>query len=178
MSKVALTYAVVLLAAVLSAAPARTYAQSPAPAADPERSQTPAQHERKRAEREEIERLEQQFQKAQLAGDMATMDRLLSDDYLGVNANGELSTKAQQLDHMRNRTLTLTRLDSSDVKIKLIGSTAIVNSEVQVEGSLDGSPLHGRFRYTRVYQRLPNGTWKITSFEATRIRRPGGPAQS
>ncbi len=129
-------------------------------------------HLQKRAERETIEALEKQFQKAQLDGDIATMDKLLSDDYLGISANGELSTKTQQLDHMRNRSLVITQMDTSDQKIKLIGPTAIVNSEVQVEGSLDGSPLRGRFRYTRVYQRLPGGAWKITSFEATRIRRP------
>jgi hypothetical protein len=25
------------------------------------------------------------------------------------------------------------------------------------------------YRYTRVYSRLPSGTWKITNFEATRV---------
>jgi ketosteroid isomerase-like protein len=129
-------------------------------------------HEPKHAEREQIEALEEQFRKAQLDDDIATMDKLLSEDYLGINANGELSTKTQQLDHMRNRSLVLTQLDPSDVKIKLIGSTAIVTSLVQVEGTLDGTALRGRYRYTRVYQRLPSGIWKVTNFETTRIRRP------
>jgi ketosteroid isomerase-like protein len=132
----------------------------------------PRFHEPKREEREQIEALEAQFQKAQLAGDVATLDKLLSDDYLGINANGEVSTKTQQLDHMRNRTMVLTQLVPSDIKIKLIGPTAIVTSLVQVEGQLDGASMHGRYRYTRVYQRMPTGTWKVTSFEATRIRRP------
>lgn len=126
----------------------------------------------KHAEREQIEDMEREFQKAQLAGDVSTMDKLLSDDYLGINANGELSTKTQQLDHMRSRSMIITQLTPSDVKIKLIGSTAIVTSEVQVEGTLDGTTLHGRYRYTRVYQRVPNNTWKVTNFEVTRIRRP------
>jgi ketosteroid isomerase-like protein len=135
--------------------------------------------EHKRVEREEIEDLERQWQKAQLSGDVAMMDKLLSDDYLGVNANGELSTKKQQLDHMRNRSLVITRLDSSDVKIKIIGGRiAIVNSEVDVDGTLDSTSMHGRYRYTRVYQRVAGGAWKVTSFEATRIRRPGAPAQN
>jgi ketosteroid isomerase-like protein len=66
----------------------------------------------------------------------------------------------------------LTQLDTSDVKIKINGSTAIVTSLVQVEGTLDGTALRGRYRYTRIYQRLPNGAWKVTNFETTRIRRP------
>jgi len=129
--------------------------------------------EPKRAEREQIEQLEKQFQDAQLSGDVATMDKLLSEDYLGINANGEVSTKLQQLDHMRSRSLVITQLIPSDVKIKLIGPTAIVTSQVQVEGQLDGSPLSGRYRYTRIYQHLPGGVWKVTNFEVTRIRRPG-----
>jgi hypothetical protein len=57
------------------------------------------------------------------------------------------------------------------MKIKLIGQrAAIVTSLARVEGTNDGRPLHGNFRYTRVYQRLPGTTtWRITSFEATRV---------
>jgi len=136
----------------------------------------PPPREHKRLAREQIEALEKQFQQAQLAGDVATMDKLLSDDYLGIGANGELSTKTQQLDHMRNRMLVITKLQTSDEKIKIVGQVAIVTSLASVEGQLDGAPLHGIYRYTRVYQRLPNGSWKVTSFEATRRARPeGGP---
>ena len=41
-----------------------------------------------------------------------------------------------------------------------------------IEGTADGQPLLGNFRSTRVYQRLSNGLWQLTNFEATRIR-PG-----
>lgn len=136
-------------------------------------------HEHKRLAREQIEDMERQFQQAQLSGDVAAMDKLLSDDYLGIGASGELSTKAQQLDHMRNRMLVISKLQTSDEKIKIVGQIAIVTSLATVEGQLDGTPLHGIYRYTRVYQRLPNGSWKVTSFEATRrARAEGGPAAS
>jgi ketosteroid isomerase-like protein len=129
-------------------------------------------HQQKHVEREQIEHLEDEFQKAQLGDDVAAMDRLLSEDYLGINANGEVFTKTQQLDHMRNRSLVITQLEPSDVKIKLIGQIAIVTSMVQADGELDGVALRGRYRYTRIYQRLPSGVWKVTNFEVTRIRRP------
>jgi ketosteroid isomerase-like protein len=53
--------------------------------------------------------------------------------------------------------------------VKLVGSIAIVTSHAEVEGTNEGVPVQGTFRYTRVYQRLPSGAWKITSFEATRV---------
>jgi len=130
----------------------------------------------KRVMRGEIESLEHQWREAQLSDDIPTMDKLLSDDFLGTTANGQVVTKAQQLDRMKRRAIALTQLDVSDVKIKLIGQVAIVNSLAQISGTMDSQPLAGGFRYTRVYQRLPNGTWKITSFSATRV--PGANAGS
>jgi ketosteroid isomerase-like protein len=124
-------------------------------------------HERKHIERAQIVALEQEWQQAALADDVSTMDKLLSEDYLGITANGEVLTKAQQLDHMSSRKFVLTKLETSELKIKLIGNIAIVTSLAQVEGSSDDRPLDGAFRYTRVYQRLPSGTWKITNFEVT-----------
>jgi len=38
-----------------------------------------------------------------------------------------------------------------------------------VEGTNEGMSVKGTYRYTRVYRRLPDGNWKITSFEATRV---------
>ena len=56
------------------------------------------------------------------------MDKLLSEDYLGIMANGEVFTKTQQLDRMRDRKFMITKLDTSEHKIKLIGNIAIVTS--------------------------------------------------
>ena len=125
------------------------------------------QREHKRTERAQIVALEQQSRQATLADDVPTMDKLLSDDYLGITASGEVLTKTQQLDRMRERKLVITSLKTSEVKIKLVGNIAIVTSLAQVEGSDNDEPLHGAFRYTRVYQRMPGGIWKVTSFEVT-----------
>ena len=127
-------------------------------------------HRGARTMREQIEAMETQWKKAVLSNDLEAMDHLLSDDYLGIGANGQVVTKPQQLDRMRTRNFAITSLDVSDVKIKLISErAAIVTSLAHVDGTNDGRPLHGAFRYTRVYQRVPNDGWKITNFEATRV---------
>ena len=120
----------------------------------------------------QVEELEELWRRAQLTGDVEAMDKLLSDDYVGITMTGQVVTKIQQLDRMRNRTLAMTKLVLEDVKVKLIGTTAIVTSLAEVEGTTEGTPMQGKFRYTRVYSRLPSGTWKITNFEATRVGPP------
>jgi ketosteroid isomerase-like protein len=120
----------------------------------------------------QVEQLEEVWRTAQLNGDVDAMDKLLSDDYVGITMTGQVVTKMQQLDRMRNRNLVLTKIELDDVKVKLIGNTAIVQSRANVEGTADGIPMHATYRYTRVYSRTPSGTWKITNFEATRVGPP------
>lgn len=119
--------------------------------------------------RQQIDDLEEQWKAATLSNDAVLMDHLLSDDYVGISWNGQVNTKATQLNRVRNRALVISRLDLSDIKVKVFGPVAIVTSSVTLEGTNEGNPLNGVFRYTRVYQRLPGGLWKITNFEATRV---------
>jgi len=133
---------------------------------------TPPHRKNKELYRKQVEQLEESWRVAQVNDDVAAMDKLLSDDFVGITMSGQVVTKMQQLDRMRNRQLVLTSIVLDDVKVKLIGTTAIVTSLAEVEGTTDGAPMHGTYRYTRVYSRLLSGTWKITNFEATRV----GPA--
>ena len=123
----------------------------------------------KRDVKRQIEVLEQQWRTAQLTGDIATMDHMMSDDYVGITMTGQVTTKVQQLARLRNHTFVLTRLDMQEMKIKLVGQVAIVTVRARVEGTSEVRPIDGEYRYTRIYHQLPSGTWKITNFEATRL---------
>lgn len=119
---------------------------------------------------QQIQQLETEWRSAQLGGDIAAMDRLLSDDFLGITAAGTVVTKAQQIERMRTHQFVIKSLQVEDAKIKLVGAIAIVTSLANVEGVSEGEAVSGGYRYTRVYQRIA-GFWRITSFEATRIGR-------
>jgi hypothetical protein len=161
--------AAAVLCVVFVAAPRALAAPAPKPAHG------------KHAYEKQVQALEEQWRQAQLSGNTASIERLLDDDYIGITANGIINTRDQQLERMRNRTLMVSRMDVSDVKVKLIHGIAIVTSRVDLEGTNDGVSVTGIYRYTRIYRRLPNGTWKVTNFEATRINpdaqpgRPGAP---
>jgi ketosteroid isomerase-like protein len=116
----------------------------------------------------EIEALESEWRGALLSGNIAAMDHLLADDYLGINAYGTLETKADVLTTHRSGRIKITQMDLSDIKIRIYGDTAVVTSKVELAGKNGDRDVSGRYRYTRVYNyRL--GQWKIVSFEASRI---------
>lgn len=123
----------------------------------------------------QVEELEGTWRTAEMNGDVDAMDKLLSDDYVGITMSGQVVTKGQQLERLRKRSMILSRIELNDVHVKLIGTTAIVTSLAEVEGTIDGSPMHGNFRYTRVYSRRPSGVWQVTNFEATQVSAPPPP---
>ena len=116
----------------------------------------------------EIEALEMQWREAQLSNDVAVMDRLLADDYIGISANGIIETKNEALALRRAGTLHITVLDLNDLKVRIFGDTAVVTSRADLQGTNGASDISGKYRYTRVYNRR-FGQWKIVSFEASRI---------
>jgi ketosteroid isomerase-like protein len=134
-------------------------------------------HAGKKDAKRQIEAMENQWRDAQLTGNVAEMSKLLSDDFFGISMTGEVNTKATQLERMRNRVLVISKIELSDMKVKVIGSTAVVTSRAEVLGVNDGVPMTGSFRYTRVYQRTASGLWQITNFEATRLARQGVPPE-
>jgi ketosteroid isomerase-like protein len=123
--------------------------------------------------RHEIDQLEQAWRNAILNQNTEAMDALLSDDYMAITASGTLQTKEQALDNLRTRRVHLTTLEVSDRKVRFYGTTAVVTSLAEVQGTNNEGEVSGSFRYTRVYVRDQRGEWKIVSFEASRIRDPG-----
>jgi ketosteroid isomerase-like protein len=116
----------------------------------------------------EIENLEAEWRTALVQNDVATVNRLLADDYLGINPNGTLETKADALAAQRSGSVKISSIEPENLKVRVYGETAVVTSKVQVEGHDGDRNISGLYHYTRVYSRR-EGQWKVVSFEASRI---------
>ena len=114
-------------------------------------------HHGRKQVREQITDLEEQWRTATVNGDATAMDKLLSDDYVGISWTGQVNTKEMQLDRTRSHAVAIKFMQLSDIKVKVVDSVAIVTSRAEVQGTADGRAIDGSFRYTRVYQRLPSG---------------------
>lgn len=126
----------------------------------------------KHESRHEIDQLEDQWRDALLEGNTAAMNALLADDYMAITAYGTLQTREEALANLRSGRWHIGTLDLSDRKVRFYGSTALVTSIAQVQGTSPEGNLSGSYRYTRVYVRDAQGAWKIVSFEASRIHDP------
>jgi ketosteroid isomerase-like protein len=128
---------------------------------------------RKHQSRHQIDRLEESWRSAVLKADSTTLDSLLADDYMAITPSGTLQSKEQTLASLGSGTTHFTAIEVSDRKVRFYGTTALLTSQAEISGSIAGEDISGSFRYTHVYARDKQGAWKIVSFEASRIRKPG-----
>lgn len=105
-----------------------------------------------------------------LTANEADLNALLSDDYMGITANGTLQTKEEMVANVRSGGVRFKSIEVSDRKVRFYGSTALVTSRVEITGSGTSGNFSGSYRYTHVYARSAAGSWQIVSFEASRIR--------
>ena len=136
---------------------------APALLAGPPRAQ-------KHENRHEIERIEEAWRNAVLKANVAAMETLLGDDYMGITATGTLETKEKALANMRAGVTRFSSIELSERKLRFYGTTALVTSRAEVAGTNANRDFSGSYRYTHVYARDTQGKWKIVSFEASRIR--------
>lgn len=146
-----LVFAVAFVLATLTAAPAR--AQGGASVED------------------QIKTMEKDRAAAVVKGDVSMMEDLTSDDYTLINANGQMSGKAETMNNIRTGVIKLTANEVSDMKVRVYGETAVVTGKSTAKGTIGGRELKGPVMFTRVYVKR-NGKWQSVAFQQTPVVAP------
>src|SRR5262245_19670947 len=118
------------------------------------------QENRKETERYIIDS-ERQWAESVATGDTSAIERILADDFIGVDPKGRLYTKRQMIDETRNAPKYFVSNRLNDVKVRFYGNTAIAQgSETWEKRSGEG----GRFVWTDTWLQR-NGRWQIIAAE-------------
>lgn len=117
---------------------------------------------------ESIKAVNEQLNQAALKGDVATFDKLLADDTIGINVLGVTSTKADVLENFKSGKLKFEAIEVTDTKVRVYGDTALVNATANVKGHFGATDLSGQYRSVRVWVKR-KGQWQSVSFQATRV---------
>ena len=102
------------------------------------------------------------LRQAQLAGDVAALDRLLDDTLMFTGPDGAVYGKADDLDAHRQGWVRISRLEPSEERIQRFGSLAVVSVRMEMAGTFKGAAFAGPFRYTRGWREGPHG-WRIVA---------------
>ena len=114
----------------------------------------------------EIADAESRLRVAMLNSDLPALDALLAPELIFTNHFRQLLGKDEDLAAHRSGKLKIEELIPSEQHIGLHGDVAVVSVRMQLSGSYDGNPVHGDFRFTRVWALGTQNTWRVVAAHA------------
>jgi len=117
---------------------------------------------------DEILKVDEERNQALQKGDVATLDRIYSDDVVYANASGALLTKAQHLAELKARTLNFRSFVHENVQVAVHGDTGLLTgiskSVVEYQGTVSSSNR----RFLNVFNKR-DGRWLVVGHFETNI---------
>jgi ketosteroid isomerase-like protein len=128
-------------------------------------SQESANREREQEVRQMIEK----YRTALLQRDMPALEKIWADDYVFVNATGDVLTKAQRLENIKSGATALESIkEEGDVAVRVYENSAVVTSRVTIKGQYSGQAVSGQYRSTVVCVKGSAG-WQVVSNQLTAL---------
>ena len=117
-----------------------------------------------------IAALDTQYQEAVKNNDVATMDRILADDFVLVTGNGAVYTKADLLKEAAEKSVTYERQGDTNQTVRVWGDTAVVTALLWAKGTRSGEPFDYKVWFSDTYVRTASG-WRY-AFGQSSLRLP------
>ena len=110
----------------------------------------------------EIVVLEARLRMAQLGADLTALDDLISDDLLFTGPDGQLGSKAQDLEAYRSGTVKFIEHVPEELRIRRVSADVSISAlRAQLTVDVAGSLARGAYRYTRIWAREDGQAWRV-----------------
>jgi ketosteroid isomerase-like protein len=113
--------------------------------------------------------LDTEYQAAVKTNDVATMDRILADDFVLVTGLGKTYTKADLLNDARSKRTIYEHQEDSAQKVRVWGDTAVVTALLWAKATEDGKAFEYRLWFSDTYVRTPAGWRYVFGQASTRL---------
>ena len=125
--------------------------------------QTPAQ--------QEVLQFERDACKAFLDADVAALERVLTPDFTLTLSNGDVETRADQINELRSGKVHYDLFENYDMLVRLYGNdAAVVLGKTRVKGTADGKPFDRIVQFTDTLIKR-NGGWQLAAGHVSRIEK-------
>jgi hypothetical protein len=118
----------------------------------------------------ELLRLEDERCRAILAGDVAVLRRLMSNDIVYTHSSGRLDTKESFIASISSGTVRYRRIERRSLATLMRGGFACLTGAVDIDVETGGRVLNLVLRFSNVWERTPTG-WHQILWQSTPIPR-------
>jgi ketosteroid isomerase-like protein len=111
------------------------------------------------------------YRQATMRNDIATLSKLVADDYVLVNSDGSMQAKPSYLDDFRRPGFRIDRYVVDQPAHAVWGDTALVRGRLHLTWTQDGETHDRVVRIAHVWIRR-DGHWQIAYTQLTRVAAP------
>jgi ketosteroid isomerase-like protein len=120
---------------------------------------------------QQLKKLEIQWANAGVKKDLAVIDRLLADDFITTDPQGEVFTRAEEIAFLKTGEDVVSYAALRDVKVRVYGDAAVVTYVYQAQETLKGRDVSGTSRWTDTWVKR-GGSWRCVASHGSMITRP------
>ncbi len=114
----------------------------------------------------QLRQLNAELAEAEVCRDIDALERLISDDYLGIDPSGSLLTKELIISTYGSGKVVLESIVTSDLRIRVFDNTGIITGRSLIKGRSGPNEFSAVFRYNDTYRREGPG-WRLISSQLT-----------
>ena len=118
---------------------------------------------------QEVRKAIEKYRTALLQRDIPALEKIWADDYVFVNASGDVLTKAQRLANVKSGATTLDSIkEEEEIIVRVYQNSAVATSRVTIKGQYGGQSTSGQYRSTHVWVKGSTG-WQLVSNQLTTL---------
>jgi ketosteroid isomerase-like protein len=117
---------------------------------------------------EEVRAFYEEFLQVLKSGDIPSLERIYSDDYLLVRPNGDTLGRKEIIEDLRHHSMRFTSFEVKDVLIRTKGFVGILTAAVRSTAIRDGVEIKTHARQLAILSK-ENGRITISHFQSTNI---------
>ena len=117
---------------------------------------------------EELLTLEKAFAEAIVRNDLEGIGRLVADDWIIIDPNGEIVDRTRFFEVIKSGALTHEMMESEDFRVRVYGDSAVVTGLTRTKGKFMGQEFSTQERATDVFVKR-DGRWQCVLTHLTRF---------
>ena len=132
-------------------------------------SSPPLERDQRMTAEEELLKLEKEFAEAIVRNDLEGIGRLVTDDWIIIEPNGEIVDRARFFEVIESGALTHEMMESENFRVRVYGDSAVVTGVTRTKGKFMGQEFSIQERATDVFVRR-DGRWQCVLTHLTRFQ--------
>ena len=117
---------------------------------------------------EELLKLEKEFAETIMRNDLEGLGRIVADDWIIIDPNGEIIDRARFFEVIKSGSLTHDMMESEDLRVRVYGDSAVVTALTRTKGKFMGQEFSTQERATDAFVRR-DGRWRCVLTHLTRV---------